>query len=235
VSRGEELTLRLFRFDPDTEPEPAYRDYVVSYDEHTTILDLLERVNERDPFAFHRECRMFKCGICAVNVNGRPSLACKERVYQRGERDLLVIEPLDSYPLIKDLMVDFSADLPRRGTLRAFPEAAAAGVVAAQATGRESQVLREYTACIRCGMCVEVCAKVLKNNEERVNPLHMLDLARLALDHRDQADRVLEALSEGLQGCTECLQCDQVCPVDLPVFELSIATLRDMMRERGLS
>jgi succinate dehydrogenase/fumarate reductase iron-sulfur protein len=230
----EALTVRLFRFDPDVDPQPAYRDYVLPYDDHTTILDLLERVNDRDPFAFHRECRMFKCGICAVNVNGRPSLACKERVHQRAERDLLLIEPLDSYPLIKDLMVDFTPDLHRRNTLRPFPEAAAAGVVAGQATARESQVLRDYTACIRCGMCVEVCEKVVKNSQERVNPLHMLDLARLALDHRDQANRLLEALSEGLEGCTECMQCDQVCPIDLPVFELSIETLRDMLRERGL-
>jgi succinate dehydrogenase/fumarate reductase-like Fe-S protein len=63
----------------------------------------------------------------------------------------------------------------------------------------------------------------------------MLDLARLALDHRDQANRLLEALSEGVQGCVECLQCNHVCPVDLPVFELSIGTLRDLMRERGMS
>ena len=235
MGQGEHLTVRLFRFDPGIDTQPTYQDYVVSYDEHTTILDLLEYANEhREPFAFHRECRMFKCGVCAVNVNGRPSLACKERVYQLQKRDLLLIEPLTCYPLIKDLMVDFTVDLHRRAALRSFPEAAAAGVFEGQPTGRESELLRDYTACIRCGMCVEVCCKVVKKSRENVNPLHMLDLARLALDPRDQANRLLEALSEGVRGCTECLQCNHVCPVDVDVFELSVGRLRDMMREQGM-
>jgi fumarate reductase (CoM/CoB) subunit B len=229
---GERTTVRLFRFDPARDAAPSYLDYSVPYDENTTILDLLEHVHEHEaPLAFHRECRMFKCGICAVNVNGRPVLACKERVVRCADRATLVIEPLACYPVIKDLMVDFSVDLYDRGSLRAFPEGAAGGP-AANATARESEILREYTACIRCGICVEACARVLKNSQEQVNPLHMLDLARLALDPRDHADRLIEALGEGLRGCTECRQCDHVCPVDLNVFDLSIGTLRTMLEDR---
>ncbi len=236
MSREQEITLRLFRFDPGCDAGPTYQDYVVQYDEHTTILDLLEYVHEhKEPFAFHRECRLFKCGICAVNVNGRPTLACKERVCQRQDRDLLVIEPLTCYPVIKDLMVDFTVDLYQRGGLRPFPEASAAGAFPGELTAKESELLREYTACIRCGICVEACALVVKNRQEQVNPLHMLDLARLALDPRDRADRLMEALSEGVRGCTECRQCDQVCPVDLDVFDLSVGRLREMLRGRGLT
>ena len=236
MSLGETLTLRLFRFDPGVDTEPTYYDYTVSYDEHTTVLDLLEWVNEHEePFSFQRECRMFKCGVCTVNVNGRPCLACKERVSQIRDRDLLVIEPLSVYPVIKDLQVDFSVDLTQRGALRPFPEGAAAGVSHWQPTGKDSEQLREYTACIRCGMCVEVCAKVVKNSQEDVNPLHMLDLARLSLDPRDQANRLLEALSEGIRGCTECHQCNQVCPVDLDVFELSVGKLRNLLQEQGIA
>ena len=233
---GERTTVRLFRFDPARDATPRYVDHCVPYDEHTTILDLLEHVHEHiEPLAFHRECRMFKCGICAVNVNGRPALACKARVNQCADRAVLVIEPLACYPVIKDLMVDFTVDLYDRGNLRAFPEGAATVGAAATATARESEVLREYTTCIRCGICVEACARVLKNGQEQVNPLHMLDLARLALDPRDQTDRVIEALGEGLRGCTECRQCNQVCPVDLDVFELSIVRLRTMAEDRGLA
>ncbi len=235
MNRGENLTVRLFRFDPGQDPAPTYQEYVVSYDEHTTVLDLLEYVYEHgEPFAFHRECRMFKCGICAVNVNGRPVLACKERVYQRRERDLLVIEPLTCYPLIKDLMVDFTVDLYERASLRPFPEAMAVGAHGGRATGRESELLGKYTACIRCGICVEACAEAIRNSQEQLNPLHMLDLARLALDPRDEADRLLEAISEGVRACTECRQCNQVCPVALDVFELSVGTLRNMLRDRGI-
>ena len=235
MSQGHSTTtLKLFRFDPSLDSAPTYREYSLSYDEHSTVLDLLEYVNEHEePFAFQRECRLFKCGVCAVNVNGRPYLACKKRIHEFKNRHVLMVEPLSCYPLIKDLLVDFSVDLQQRSGLRPFPEAASAGVSASSPTGKECELLRDYTSCIRCGICVEVCVRLEQSRREHLNPLHLLDLARLSEDPRDRADRLLEALSEGIHGCTTCHQCTQVCPVGLDVFWLSVGRLRELMQVRG--
>ena len=100
----------------------------MAYDEHTSVLDLLEAINDTaEPFAFQRECRMFRCGSCGVKVNGKPVLACHKRVTELARSREMVIEPLTCFPLIKDLLVDFSADLLQRAKLRPFPEAASAG------------------------------------------------------------------------------------------------------------
>ena len=235
MSQGHSITLRLFRYDPGRDSAPTFKEYAVSYDEHTTVLDLLEYVNEyEEPFAFQRECRLFKCGSCGVNVNGQPCLACKKRVHEFTDRDVFVVEPLTCFPLIKDLLVDFSADLEQRSRLRPFPEAASAGIYDSSPTTKECEGLRDYTSCIRCAICVEICSKAEKNRQERVNPLHLLDLARLALDPRDRADRLLQALGEGIRGCNGCQECNAACPVGLDVFGLSVGRLREMMRLRGV-
>lgn len=223
-------TVRLFRFDPGSDAEPRYTQHPMAYDEHTTVLDLLEAIHDTaEPFAFQRECRMFKCGSCAVKVNSRPVLACKKRIQDLGDPSALAIEPLTCFPLIKDLLVDFSPDLTQRAKLRPFPEAASAGVRTGSVTGADGDVLRQYTSCIRCAVCVQACADRGPGRKERVNPLHLLDLARLASDPRDRAARVLEALSEGLTSGDDCRECDRVCPVGLKVFELSVGRLRTML------
>ncbi len=234
MSEMHNITVRLFRFDPGSDAEPWYTQHVMAYDEHTTVLDLLEAINNTaEPFAFQRECRMFKCGSCAVRVNSRPVLACKKRIQELGDPQELAIEPLTCFPLIKDLLVDFSTDLSQRARLRPFPEAASAGLRTASVTGADGEVLRQYTACIRCAICVQACADRVLGRKERVNPLHLLDLARLASDPRDRAERVLEALSEGLNVCDDCHDCDRVCPVGLSVFELSVGRLRAMLPAQG--
>jgi len=228
---GEEykVQVRLFRFDPGSDPAPRYTEHALPYDEHTTVLDVLEFLHEQgEPFAFQRECRMFKCGSCAVKVNGRPYLACKQRVEALPDLAQLVIEPLTCFPLIKDLMVDFSADLAQRARLRPFPEAASAGLPSPSLTGAQGDRLREYTSCIRCACCVEACAAGAQTRQKSLNPLHLLDLARLADDPRDRADRLLAALSEGLNGCDSCCACTIACPVGLDVFRLSVGRLREM-------
>ncbi len=234
MSRGQGITLRVFRFDPAVDSSPHYTNHVLPHDEHTTLLDALEHVHEEgEPLAFLHECRMFKCGSCAVQVNGRPYLACKTKVVEfKAEREL-VIEPLTCFPLIKDLLVDFSQDLAQRSRLRPFPEAGSAGCSTATPGQTQREMLGRYTACIRCAICNEACLHVRGRDE--VRPMSLLDVARLASDPRDGSDRVLQALSERIRGCNECRECDRACPVGLDVFQLAVGRLRKMIEARSLA
>lgn len=235
MSEADRVAVRLFRFDPGTESRPRYTEYAIAYDDHTTVLDALEHIHRNEEaVSFQRECRMFKCGSCALNVNGRPYLACKTKVRDFPRGDRLVIEPLTCFPLIKDLLVDFSEDLPQRRGLRPFPESIPSGSGNAGVGEREREVLGRYTSCIRCAACLEICARVGRNGPESVRPLYLLDVGRLAADPRDGADRLLEAISEGIRGCNACQECNRVCPVGLDVFGLAVGRFRRMMEERGL-
>jgi succinate dehydrogenase/fumarate reductase-like Fe-S protein len=46
------------------------------------------------------------CNTCFAKVNGRSRLTCLEKLPEDAEE--LVIEPVDNFELIRDLMVDYS-------------------------------------------------------------------------------------------------------------------------------
>ncbi len=223
------IRVDLFRFDPAVDRVPAYRSYILPYEGETTVLDLLETINEREePFSFQRECKSFKCGSCTVNVNGFPVLSCKEKIQKWSETDRLVIEPLTCFPLIKDLLVDFSHDLWEREKRRPFPEYADDPRVGEMKIDRsDGELLREYSFCIRCGACMEICPAFKEKGGKFAGPLYLLDISRLFLHPRDQANRLLEAVVEGIEFCTECKKCNEVCPAGLDVFQLAVGKLRE--------
>ena len=223
------IILKLFRFDPGIDAKPNYRAYEAPYEKHTTLLDLLEYINEHEePFSFQRECKVFKCGSCTVNVNGRPVLACKEKVQKLKSAKPTVVEPLTCFPLIKDLLVDFTQDLHDRSKMRPFPEFWSHGDIQnIEVKKRESEILREYTSCIRCGACMEICPAHKKSKGKFQGPLYLLDVGRLFFDPRDKADRLLEAMIEGIEFCDGCKKCNEVCPADLDVFQMAVGRFKE--------
>lgn len=98
--------------------------YPLQVEPGNTILDCLNRIKwEQDgTLAFRKNCRNTICGSCAMRINGRSALACKENVGSEISRlqDLAVhtskenaipeitIAPLGNMPVIKDLVVDMS-------------------------------------------------------------------------------------------------------------------------------
>ena len=226
------IDVRLFRFDPDSDTSPRYSGHTISYDEHTTVLDLLETINyTAEPFSFLRDCRMFRCGSCGVKVNGEAMLACHKRVTDIAKSDELVIEPLSSFPHVKDLLVDFSTSMMQRNALRPFPKAGCEGDKTLVLEESDSDVLRQYTACSHCAICVEACAsRVNPDWEAAPNPMLLLDIARLARDPRDDSSRVAEAEKYGLNQCDGCLECERVCPMGIEIYELSVVCLRGLQQ-----
>lgn len=229
--RKKTVTVKIFRFDPSADIVPTYKSYEVPYGEDTTVLDLLEHINEHEePFSFQRECRSFKCGSCTVNVNGIPVLACKQKINRITGRDPLVIEPLSCFPLIKDLLVDFTYDLQERREKRPFPEFSGNGQIPDNDRGKgDWELLREYFFCIRCGACMEICPVFEGNKGKFAGPLYLLDVARLFFDPRDEANRLAEAMTEGIGFCDSCRKCNEVCPVGLDVFHMAVGRLREQM------
>jgi len=204
--RKKTVILKLFRFDPSTDSAPTYTSYELPYGDDTTVLDVLEHIHEHEePFSFQRECKSFKCGSCTVNVNGIPVLACKQKIGRITDRDPLVIEPLTCFPLIKDLMVDFTYDLQERREKRPFPEFSGEGGLSdIEGENGNWELLRDYFSCIRCGACMEICPVFEGNKGRFAGPLYLLDVARLFFDSRDEANRLVEAITEGIEFCDNC-------------------------------
>ncbi len=78
--------------------------YHVRVEEGMSVFNVLDRIrDELDPtLAFLISCRIGKCDICLLKVNGRTRWSCTELA-----TDGMVLEPLDRYVVAKDLVVDW--------------------------------------------------------------------------------------------------------------------------------
>ena len=201
------VKLRVFRYTPNEDQEPRYETYEVPYKGGLTLLEALEYIYENyEPIAFRRECRIFKCGSCAVMLNGKPVLACKKKIGEEELEKELTVEPLKGFPVVKDLVVDYKPLIMKWMKLRPFIERHEP-IKDIPCKVRPTQYLeqKDYMRCINCYACNTVCEPFLEG--KFAGPALMITLSRLALDDRDEADRVLEAISEGLHECTNCKKC----------------------------
>ena len=73
------IRLTLSRFDPEKDQAPRRETHRVPFQEGMTILDAIFYVYENidRSLAFSYGCRYGRCGLCAVNVNGKPTLICQ--------------------------------------------------------------------------------------------------------------------------------------------------------------
>lgn len=103
------VTARVFRYDPDNDAEPRFQEYSVAVDDDTSVLVLLNRIQqELDETLSFRSfcCGLQLCRSCLMRINGKRRFACITLVKQ-GER--VTIEPL-TYPEghIKDLVASIT-------------------------------------------------------------------------------------------------------------------------------
>ena len=106
-----ELTVRVFRFDPEQDREGHFETYTVKVNEGARVLHVLHAIHDGiDPSLWYRySCASGQCGACAVRVNGEPVLACME---EAGGR--ITIEPLN-LAVKKDLVTDLVPRLEEIG------------------------------------------------------------------------------------------------------------------------
>ncbi len=99
--------VRVLRYDPAKSPSPFFQEYQIPYEKQFTILDALYYIYSHldGTLAFRGSCFAGGwCGVCAMKVNGKNLLACKQFMEKE-----MVIEPLPGFPVLKDLIVDQKA------------------------------------------------------------------------------------------------------------------------------
>lgn len=227
------VTLRVYRFDPDSGEEGHFDTYDVPYEEGMRVLDGLHYIHDHldGTLAFRWVCRAGQCGSCGIRINGKAGLACQEPLQGEGET---MLEPLMLFPVVKDLVVDFGEGYRRlyesepylsREEPMADPPALLPGDVAP---------LKDFRSCIECWCCVSACPVANRVWDDYYGPIVMRKLCELDIDSRDLAERVKIALNEGLYHCTTCRNCWAVCPEHIEIPEKAVEKLRAHAVRDGL-
>lgn len=222
---GETVVVKLFRFDPSVDKAPRYETYEVPYQNKMRVLGALRYIADElgVEFALRHYCGINRCGCCGVKVNGVPMLACWEPIQPK-----MVIEPLDNFKLIKDLLVDLgelqtsierqNPRLVRKKPYMGFPE---------DINHEEMLPVFRLLDCIECGLCTSACPAVQQLGFEVFSgPAAYVKLAMRALDPRDEDERTATIVNNGIFHCVSCLNCAEVCPQGIDVFQDAIEPLK---------
>src|SRR5438477_9634706 len=148
----------------------------------------------------------------------------------------VTIEPMRSFPLLKDLVTDVSWNYAVKKRIKKFkprpPDAADGTWRMGQA---DVDCVQEFRKCIECFLCQDVC-HVLRDHhmhEEFIGPRFLVYAAALEMHPLDVGDRV-ESLRKdfgiGLCNITKC--CTKVCPENITITDNAIIPLKERVVDR---
>lgn len=227
----------------EVETSPRIQEYVLDVEPSVTILDCLNQIKwEQDgTLAFRKNCRNTICGSCAMRINGRSALACKEnvgseitRLKQASEMSgnegmtgftsdgipIMTLAPMGNMPVLKDLVVDMGSFWANLKAVDPYVSTAARQVPEREflQTPEERSRLNQAGNCILCGACYSEC-NAREVNSEFVGPHALAKAYRMVADSRDQVlEERLNKYNEGTKGvwgCTRCYYCNAVCPMEV--------------------
>ncbi len=176
-----------------------------------TALDVLiwAKYNGHPDLAFRFGCRDEMCGICTIEVNGRPKIACKHKLRENDE-----LSALSTLPVVRDYVV--RRELINK-QLQGWLERSETDNIRAYNLDEIDDVYN-LERCIECYVCLDGCPLHAKNTEEdhreslpHGNPYAFLKIRQAIIDplstDADKASAQALADNLGLETCIGCHGC----------------------------
>ena len=216
------VTLRILRYNPETDAQPRWAEYVVEVDPTDRVLDALNQVKwyGDGSLTFRRSCAHGICGSDAMRINGVNRLACK--VLMRDVGSSVTVEPLMGFRVIKDLVVDMEPFFAQyRSVLPFFINDSRTPERERLQSVDDRERFDDTTKCILCAACTTSCPSFWAN-EEFVGPAAIVNAHRFIFDTRDSAAQErLDILNdrEGVWRCRTIFNCTEACPREIRITQ----------------
>ncbi len=242
MAEAASITLRVLRANPAQQAERRFQAFQVPPEPGMTVLDALLYAKEHldHSIAIRFSCRMASCGSCGMKVNGIPRLACYTQVAEFAN-SAISLEPLDHYPLVRDLVTDFQGFFSAHQSVMPFlvrkdtveQETWESEYEQSQ---RELDDFLQFSYCIKCGLCNAACPTVA-TDPLFTGPQALGQAYRYLADSRDEAgSERLNVLDQehGVWRCHFAGACSFVCPKGVDPA-LAIQRLRRVVVTRSVS
>ena len=210
------LAIECLRYNPERDAAPTYQTYSVPFTDDMSVLEGLQYIKDQldGSLTFRWSCRMAICGSCGTMLNGVPALGCEKflRDYYPGP---LRVEPLNHFPIVRDLAIDQSDFLRKLESAKPWlMPSEPAGKEPYRQTPQQMDEYYQYSQCINCLLCYAACPQY-GLNDKFTGPAVLALLHRYNADSRDagKAERMEVVNAEdGVWGCTLVGYCSEVCP-----------------------
>jgi succinate dehydrogenase / fumarate reductase iron-sulfur subunit len=224
-------TFRVWRGDANG---GKFVDYPTEVSDGMVALDAIHQIQARqaNDLACRWNCKAGKCGSCSAEVNGMPRLLCMTRLSQLPLDDPVTIEPMKTFPLLKDLVTDVSWNFHVKKKIKPLkPRLAQAGEEngwrMAQA---DMDRVQEFRKCIECFLCQDVCHVLREHrlHEQFIGPRFLIHTAALEMHPLDTEDRLADLKgAHGIGYCNITKCCTKVCPESITITDNAIIPLKE--------
>ncbi|MBI3183112.1 MAG: succinate dehydrogenase iron-sulfur subunit [Myxococcales bacterium] len=225
-----------------TDHEGRFEEFKVPYAKGANVISCLMEIQRNPvtaegkrttPVVWDSNCLEEVCGSCTVNINGRVRMACSSLVDHLAEP--IVLEPLQKFPLVRDLAVDRSRMFDALKQVTAWLNIDGThdlGPGPRQSQGDQA-VMYVLSTCMTCACCLEACPQVqLGNAFMGAAAISQARLFNMNPSGKMNADDRLSGLMErgGVQDCGKAQNCVEVCPKEIPLTTSIAAMNREVTK-----
>lgn len=203
-------TLRIYR---NSQGKSRMETFQINESETgPMVLDALFHIkNNLDrTLGFRRSCREGICGSCAMNINGKNTLACLCPIEEK-----VVVYPLPHMPVIKDLVTDMTGFYKQYKEIKPWLHNKGGEITQ---TIEERKKLDGMYECILCACCTTSCPSYWWNSDKYLGPAVLMQAYRWIEDSRDDATQERMAYVDDamkLYRCKSIMNCSNTCPKGL--------------------
>ena len=193
------------------------------------VLDAIHQIQaEQAPdLAVRWNCKAGKCGSCSAEVNGMPKLMCMARLSDYDNGEPIVVKPMKTFPIIKDLVTDVSWNYEVNKKILHYQHPDTDDPRMLQEVVDRVQ---EFRKCIECFLCQDVC-HVLRDSDmkdEYIGPRFLVRNAMLEMHPLDQGNRLQDLKDrDGIGLCNITKGCTEVCPEHITITDNAIIPMKE--------
>ena len=213
-------TFKIYRFNPELHSKPYYDKFKVDMSKcGPMVLDALLKIKKDldSTLTFRRSCREGICGSCAMNIDGKNSLACLTPLKEK-----MSIYPLPDMPIIEDLACDMTNFYKQYKEIKPWLVTNSIKKVGEEQllqSPEERKKLDGMYECILCACCSTSCPSYWWNSDKGyLGPAVLMQAYRWIEDSRDtQTKERLEYVNDAMKlyRCKTIMNCSNTCPKGL--------------------
>ncbi|MEM9559406.1 MAG: succinate dehydrogenase iron-sulfur subunit [Planctomycetota bacterium] len=240
------VVFRIKRCEGPGQPE-RWEEFRLPVEPNANVISCLKQIaanpvtsdgTHTTPVVWDSGCLEEVCGACTMVINGKARQSCScliDRVAP-GDGDVITLEPMSKFPVVRDLWVDRERLFHNLRRVKAWVPID--GTYSLGEGPRETQDAQEtryvLSTCMSCGCCLEACPQfTLEADPEKWDSsfigAHAISQARLFNEHETGKQLKQERLDAllgpgGINDCGNAQNCVKVCPKEIPLTE-SIAAM----------
>ncbi len=209
---------------------PYWQEFRIPYRAGHNVVSSLMAIRETPvtadgervaPVAWESNCMEEVCGSCSMRINGRARQACSALVDTLAQP--IVLEPLASFPVVRDLMVDRSVMFANLRRVHAWVDIDGSWDIhtgAPRISPQEWDLNYALSRCMTCGCCMDACPH-FGPDRAFLGPAPIAQVLLMNNHPTGRYARVerLHAImgDGGLSDCSSAQNCVRVCPKKVPL------------------